>query len=105
MLEVQPNNIPQELKQYDQWVVWAPKERPDGSFDKIPYQTNDRLAASDDPNTWTDFESAYKHYRKKPHRYGGVSFMLHSTDPFAGYDLDKVFNPETGEMSLEASKV
>lgn len=70
-------NIPQELKALDQWVCWGGEKLP-----KNPY--NGKNAKSNDPTTWSDYETAVKAVEK----YGldGIGFML--TDGYFGVDLD-----------------
>ena len=45
--------IPEELKQLRQWHVWKQTDKT-----KIPVQVNGSAAKSNDPDTWTDFETA-----------------------------------------------
>ena len=78
------NNIPEELKQYPNWVVRK---------DKIPYNPlTNKSAKSNDPNTWVDFDTAIKHSG----RYSGIGFMF-GNSPFVGVDLDHHLDKETGE--------
>ena len=46
-------NIPEELKTLEQWVVWKKEER-GGKITKVPYNpsTPKRKAQSTDPSTW-----------------------------------------------------
>src|ERR1035437_7704259 len=48
-------NIPQELREMPNWVLWK-YERVGDRQTKIPYQTNGRKAKSNSPSTWTTFE-------------------------------------------------
>lgn len=83
-------NIPQELKALQNWICWkaVPKPRPDDPehIDKIPI--NPRTgggAQSNNPDTWTDFETALK----ASEQFAGIGFMF-GNSPFFGVDVDKV---------------
>lgn len=43
-----------------QWAVWRWIEKPDGSWQKPPFQAlqPERHASTNDPNTWTDYATA-----------------------------------------------
>lgn len=71
-------NIPQELKKARQWVCWV------GS-DKIPKNPNTgRNAQSNNPQTWSDFDTAVQACEK--YRFDGLGFMF--APPYFGVDLD-----------------
>ena len=65
--------IPQELKDLRQWHNWE-----DRNGVKIPLQVNRENAKSNDPSTWSDFETA--------EAFGLLAFEI--TDPYTGIDLD-----------------
>src|SRR5215211_920403 len=96
-------NIPEELRQRPQWVVWKLEKR-DGKPTKIPYIAGGvGKASSTDSLTWRPFEEAVQ--ALEGGRYDGIGFMFSSGDPFAGVDLDKCRNPETGELEEWAEKI
>ena len=87
-LPVKPDNIPQELKIHNNWIVW--KSEPVDSSDKltkIPYQRNGRKAASTIPATWTNFPAAVSAYQAGRGKYDGIGFCLTEDTPI-GIDLD-----------------
>ena len=45
------------LIERDQWAVWKWTQRPDGSWQKPPFQARDpqRHASTSDPDTWADY--------------------------------------------------
>lgn len=53
------NNIPVELQNLKQWVVWRYEETEGGKPTKLPYcpMTN-KLASTTDPSTWGTFLQA-----------------------------------------------
>lgn len=79
--------VPDDLKEYDQWVLWA-FERRDGRRAKIPFDLRDRRASSTDPNMWTSFDAALDHFKRAGKRYAGIGFVFCREDPFCGIDLD-----------------
>lgn len=70
-------SIPSELKSVKQWVCWAGDKLP-----KNPYTGNN--AKSNDPNTWSDFETAVEAVGK--YHLNGIGFMF--APPYFGVDLD-----------------
>src|SRR5215203_5439702 len=88
-------NIPEELRQRPQWVVHK---------EKVPYIAGGvGRASSTDSLTWRTFEEAVQALRTG--RYDGIGFVFSSGDPFAGIDLDKCRDPETGELEEWAEKI
>lgn len=96
-------NIPEELRQRPQWVVWKLEQR-DGKDTKVPYIPGGvGKASTTDLTTWRTFEDALQSLRTG--RYDGVGFVFCSGDPFAGVDLDNCRDPETGELEEWAEKI
>jgi hypothetical protein len=79
-------SIPQELKQFRQWMTW---NLVDGR--KIPN------GKSNDPSTWTDFNDVAIYDRK--------AFVFSAEDPFTGIDLDSCRDPSSGEIKLWAMAI
>jgi putative DNA primase/helicase len=97
------DNIPEELRQRPQWLVWRLEDR-DGKPTKIPYIAGGvGRASSTDSLTWRPFEEAVQ--ALETGRYDGIGFVFSSGDPYAGVDLDKCRNPETGELQEWAEKI
>jgi putative DNA primase/helicase len=97
------DNIPEELRQRPQWLVWKLEQR-DGKPTKVPYIAGGvGRASTTDLMTWRTFEEAVQ--ALKTGRYSGVGFVFCSADPFVGVDLDNCRNPETGEVAEWAQKV
>ena len=88
-------NIPEEMRRRDQWVVHK---------DKIPHIAGGvGRASSTDSLTWRSFEEAVQAFQTG--RYDGIGFVFSSGDPFAGIDLDNCRDPETGELEEWAEKI
>jgi len=81
------SQIPPDIADLQQWVLWKYVKK-DTGFTKVPYQLNGLKAAVDNPNTWTDIESAIDIYRENISKVAGIGFVFHESDPFVGVDLD-----------------
>ncbi len=90
-----PENIPQELKDLNQWVLYRLVKKPGKEKpDKIPYQTNGIYKASTtNPKTWCSFEDALVAYETKG--FDGIGFVFTKDDSYTGIDFDNCVNPET----------
>lgn len=79
--------IPQELKSLPNWICWnAVPDELRGKIKKMPI--NPRTgggAMSNNPSTWTDFNTALK----ASENYSGIGFMFSNCDYF-GVDIDGV---------------
>lgn len=84
-------SIPAELRDRKQWV---------GHRNKRPVQPNGRPASSTDPATWGTFEQCAAAVESG--KVDGVGFVFSEADPYAGIDLDKCRDPETGQIDPEA---
>ena len=100
MLQVKPENVPEELRVRPQWVVWkGVGEKPD----KVPYSARTgRKASSTDLMSWSTFEEALEAYEDG--EYAGLGFVFSSADPYTGIDLDNCVN-EDGEIALWALEI
>lgn len=89
------NNIPQEIKNLPQWVLWK-LEKVDGrdKLAKVPYQINGNRASSTNTSHWTTFDKALEKYNSNGKSYKGIGFVFSETDPFVGIDMDKVIDSQ-----------
>lgn len=93
-----PENVPAELRAYDQWVGWR-WVRANGDWTKHPVSPNTQppdLADITDPADWSSFDIALAYARD--HRLAGLGFVLTADDPFAIIDLDDAVNPDTRKI-------
>lgn len=79
------SDIPQELRDRPQWVLWREEER-GGRTTKVPYAPGVHKASSTDLATWNTFEDVLT--VAKTGQYDGIGFVFSSADPFVGVDLD-----------------
>jgi primase-polymerase (primpol)-like protein len=88
-------NIPKELKDRPQWVLWKGEWLPDkGKYSKVPYSAKTgEKASSTNPSTWSSFTHTVKTYQGTSVYLGG-GFVLTESDPFVGIDLDHCVRPD-----------
>lgn len=84
-MSLRPKNIPQELKDLPQWVLWRYEER-DGKKAKVPYTTDGQRAKVNDPTTWASFAAVSAAYDSGG--FSGIGFVLTAEDPYTAIDLD-----------------
>lgn len=78
-MKITPSNIPQELKELNQWVGWDKAKVPLGP-------TANQNAKSNNPSTWVSFEQALSWITPKS-RCRGVGFVVNGNG-HVGIDLD-----------------
>lgn len=92
------DNIPPELRELRQWVCFKKVPRENGSISKEPRDPKNGYAAkANDPNTWTDFDTAVKAVAKW--NLDGVGFEF--ANGYVGIDLDHVL--EQGQITDPAA--
>jgi len=93
-------NIPQELKDRDQWVLWRYEER-NGKLTKVPYAPGGKNAKTNVPATWRPFTEVMDAFRLGG--YDGIGFVLSAEDPYTAVDLDHCV--QNGQTSKEALRI
>jgi hypothetical protein len=108
-LRINPDDIPAELKDRPQWVLWKAERRQDKQgkwkWTKVPYTVDGGKARADDPSTWTTFDKAYRHYRTHRDEFAGIGYEFAADDPFVGVDLDEAIDPQSGELKAWAKVI
>lgn len=76
------NNIPEEMKQYQQFVL--------GNKEKLPINCNTGLyAKTNDTTTWDNFTNCINYYNNNTSVLSsGIGFVLTEKDPYVCIDLD-----------------
>ena len=96
-------DVPAELRDRRQWVVWRLETRK-GKLTKLPYcATGGGLASSTDSTTWTTHARAATAWRAGG--FDGVGFVFTADDPYTGIDLDHCRDAATGEILPGAQSV
>lgn len=90
-----PDSVPAELRDRPQWVARRGKVLVDPK--------TGRNAKTNDPSTWGTFEEAVA--RAKRDGLDGIGFVFAASDPYAFVDVDRCFDPETGEADPWALEV
>lgn len=86
-MQLQPENIPSELRQRDQWILWKEIGGEDGEKPrKVPVQVNRSFASTTDPSTWAAFEDVLASVGPD---VSGIGFVFTDDDPFVGIDVDE----------------
>jgi len=85
-------NVPKEMQELDQWVMWK-KESRKGKPTKVLYQTNRKRADSTQSATWTTFEATLETL-KGGNYFDGVGFVFSLEDPYCGGDIDEATEEE-----------
>ena len=104
VLPVNLDGIPAGLRAEKRWVVWRMEKRAK-NWTKIPLQVASlRKAKSNDPSTWSPMETTvFRLSRAEKDNIDGIGFML--GDGFAGVDLDRCVDPQTGAIEPWAADI
>lgn len=94
------NNVPLELRQRFQWIVWAYEER-NGKKTKVPYLERGMKAQSNS-GSWKTFEGAC--IIAQDQGFDGIGFMFSKEDDYIGIDIDHCID-ENGVMSPFAQEI
>ena len=94
LTEQQIKNIPEALKQRNQWIGWKAKPKGNGKIDKLPVDPRTgKVSDANDPSIHCSFEEALDGV--KLFELAGPGFVFTEEDPFSGVDLDDcVINQE-----------
>lgn len=95
MSKILVNNIPQELKQINNWVLHK---------NKVPRQPSGANAKPTDPKTWISFDTAIKTYENNKNKFDGIGFVFSNDNDICGIDIDKCRN-EKGELNEFAQDI
>ncbi len=109
------NNFPEEMKKYNQWVLWRKVWKPEKEkYTKIPVGTNGKNASTTNPSTWSSFEEVTRilaqgeisptneTYKDIKMKVDGIGFVFTENDPFCGIDFDGYRDPGTNEIEEPA---
>lgn len=101
IIEVNEEEIPEELKQLDKWVLWrAEWIEKQQVYSKVPYSTDGYKASSTNVSTWLEFQDAVS---LSDEQYNGIGFVLSNDDNYICLDIDDAVNPDTGQLQTDHS--
>lgn len=93
-LPVNADNLPREIKELPQFVMWCYRWRVNGrglgTWDKPPLTISGRYAKSDDPATWATFAAVWAAYLRGG--FDGIGLCFGGE--VVGVDLDGCFNQD-----------
>lgn len=88
------DNIPLEMRGFNQWVVWRFEESDGDKPTKIPYSPiSGRMAKVNDASTWGTYHDALGAFNTG--MYSGIGFVLSKADPYGFIDLDDTKGDDT----------
>jgi len=89
--------IPQELKDLKQWIMWKLEIGKDERLTKVPYRIDlpGAHASTTNPKSWTTFKNAVFTLENEK-GYSGIGFVFTKDDPYIALDFDKCIEKETG---------
>lgn len=100
VLSVKLENIPTELQQFNNFVMWKAiqLDGPD-TLTKVPYNAKiGRKAKVTDPNSWSTFEQVSKSYSRG--KYSGIGIVIEESMNLVAIDIDNVTDPTTDERVI-----
>lgn len=98
------DNIPQEMRQYRQWILWVMEDKGGKKPTKVPYSPVSGIghASVTDPSTFGTFDECLNLLRNNPlFQNYGLGFVLTNEDPYTFIDLD---DTEGDQNLLNAQK-
>ena len=106
-LSVDRQEIPDTLRNRDQWVCWRYKwDNGRDEWTKVPVEAGEGgFAKSNDPDTWSTFATAISYHDNGDVDTDGIGFVVHEEDTFFGVDLDDCRDPETGDVKPWAAEL
>lgn len=100
-------SIPEEMKKYDQWVVWQSVQKEPGKKPtKIPYDAKKTTscASVSNPSTFSSFNQAVETFENSGGKFSGIGFVLTENDPFVFIDLDAIDYEENDSVEIIEKK-
>lgn len=101
IVEVNALEIPEEIKELPQWVLWrAEWDSKQQQYKKVPYSTQGYKASSTNTNTWVKFQDVVSLFDSDK-QYNGIGFVLSNNDNYICLDVDDAVNPNTGQLQTD----
>lgn len=101
ILDVNELEIPHELKQLNQWVLWrAEWDESRQEYKKVPYQVNGVKASSTNKDTWSNFHDVHSLYDSS-NKYDGIGFILSKESNYICLDIDNAVDINTHQLQTD----
>ncbi|HEC2192903.1 TPA: DNA primase [Staphylococcus delphini] len=100
IIEVNALEIPEELKELPNWVLWrAELDNKRNEYKKVPYSFAGYRASSTNDDSWTVFDPIYKTYEQQ-NEYNGIGFVLSEQDNYIVLDIDNAID-DNGQLTTD----
>jgi hypothetical protein len=86
--------VPDGIKEFDQWVVWRLEIRDRNTKAKVPCTIHGHRASVTNPADFATFDDAVAMWRRSGGRYQGVGFVFVEGGGLVGIDLDDCLSPD-----------
>ena len=98
-MSIKPKNIPQELIERRQWLIWRFIQKPgEPKPAKVPHTCQGYAASHSNPDHWSTFEFALKAFAR-PGFCDGIGYVFSPDDPYTGIDLDNIYPSDAAECA------
>ncbi|MDU0444735.1 phage/plasmid primase, P4 family [Staphylococcus haemolyticus] len=100
IIEVNTLEIPEELKELPQWVLWrAEWDNKQQEYKKVPYKNGGYKASSTRSDDWSSF-NLVDEVLKNNDSYEGIGFVLSKDDSYVVLDIDNAID-ENGQINSD----
>ncbi|MEB7459325.1 phage NrS-1 polymerase family protein [Staphylococcus borealis] len=100
IIEVNALEIPEELKELPQWVLWrAEWDNKKQEYKKVPYKSGGYKASSTRSDDWSSFNHVDE-VLKNNDLYEGIGFVLSKGDNYVVLDIDNAID-ENGQINSD----
>lgn len=108
ILEVNTLEIPEELKELPQWVLWrAEWDNKQQEYKKVPYKSGGYKASSTRSDDWSSFNHVDE-VLKNNDLYEGIGFVLSKGDNYVVLDIDNAIDENSqinSDLALEMTEL
>ncbi|PTK29179.1 phage/plasmid primase, P4 family [Staphylococcus hominis] len=108
ILEVNTLEIPEELKELPQWVLWrAEWDNKQQEYKKVPYRSGGYKASSTRSDDWSSF-NLVNEVLKNNNLYDGIGFVLNKDDDYVVLDIDNAIDDNgqiNSDLALEMTEL
>ena len=99
MYIIQAKNIPAELIERRQWLIWRFIQKPgEPKPAKVPHTCQGYAASHSNPDHWSTFEFGLKAFAR-PGFCDGIGYVFSPDDPYTGIDLDNIYPSDAAECA------
>lgn len=101
IIEVNKEEIPEELKRLDKWVLWrAEWNNKKEDYKKVPYATEGNKASSTNSDTWNSFDNVID-ILENDNSFSGIGYVLNTDDDYICLDIDDAVDTNTGQLTSD----